>query len=52
MDIKESRKTVKYLDLARELRKQWNIRVSVILVVIGALGTFLYAWKGDFKNLK
>ena len=28
----------KYFDLARELRKQWNIKMTVIPMVIGALG--------------
>ena len=36
---KESEKKDKYLDLARELKKLWNINVTVIPVVIGALGT-------------
>ena len=31
----------KYLDLARELKKLWKMRVTVIPVVLGALGTFL-----------
>ena len=39
--IKENEKIDKYLDFARELRKLWNIRVMVILMVVGALGTFL-----------
>ena len=28
-----------YLDLARELKKLWNMRVTVIPIVIGELGT-------------
>ena len=36
---KESEKKDKYLDLARELKKQWNIKVTAILIVIGALST-------------
>ena len=35
--LKESKKKDKYLDLTRELKKLWNIKVMVI--VIGALGT-------------
>ena len=31
--------SVKYLDLARELKKMWNIRVIVILIVFDVLGT-------------
>ena len=29
----------KYLDLARELKKLWNMKVMVVLIVIGAPGT-------------
>ena len=29
----------KYLDLARELKKLWNMKVTVIPIVIGAFGT-------------
>ena len=29
----------KYLDIARELKKQLNMKVTVIPVVVGALGT-------------
>ena len=32
-------KAVKYQDLRIELQKVWNVKVVVILVVIGALGT-------------
>ena len=39
--IKESKKRHKYLDLARKLRKLWNIRVMVILIVFGTLGKIL-----------
>ena len=37
--MKESKEINKYLDLARELKKLWNIRVMVIPIVIGVLGT-------------
>ena len=37
--LKESEKRGKYLDLARELKKLWNMKVMVIPVVIGVLGT-------------
>ena len=36
--IKDSEKRDKYLDLAWELRKLWNVRVMVIPNVIGMLG--------------
>ncbi len=35
--LKESEKRDKYLDLARELKTLWNIKVTKIPVVIGAL---------------
>ena len=35
----ESEKTDKYLDLARELKKLWNMKVTIVPIVIGALGT-------------
>ena len=29
----------KYFDLARELKKIWNMKVSILPIVIGAFGT-------------
>ena len=37
--VKESEKKDKYLHLARELKKLWNMKVSVIPIVTGALDT-------------
>ena len=37
--LKESEKRDEYLDLARELKKLWNMKVTVIPIAIGALGT-------------
>ena len=37
--MKESEKRGKYLDLARELKKLWNMKVTMIPVVICALDT-------------
>ena len=37
--LKESEMKDKYLDLAREQKKLWNTKVTVIPIVIGALGT-------------
>ena len=39
MKIKESEKREKFLDLAGEQGKLLNIRVTMILIVIGSLGT-------------
>ena len=33
------KKKDKYLDLAQELKKQWNMQVTIIPIVIGAFGT-------------
>ena len=48
INLKESEKKDKYLDLARELKKLWNIKVTIVLIVIGALGTIT---KGLLKGL-
>ena len=37
--LKECEKKDKYLDLARELKKLWNLQVTIIPIVIGAFGT-------------
>ena len=37
--IKEREKKDKYLALVREIKNLWNMKVTVIPVVIGALGT-------------
>ena len=45
----ESEKKDKYLDLARELKKLWNMKVTIVSIVIGALGTIT---KGLLKGLE
>ena len=47
--LKESEKMDKYLDLARKLKKLWNMKVTVISIVIGALGTVT---KGLIKGIE
>ena len=37
--LKEREKKDKYLDLAREIKKLWNMKVTIGPIVIGALGT-------------
>ena len=37
--LKESKKRAKYIDVARELKKLWYMKVTMIPIVIGALGT-------------
>ena len=47
--LKEGEKRDKYLDLARELKKLWNMKVTIIPIVIGAFGTVT---KGLIKGLE
>ena len=39
LKMKENEKIDKYLDLVGELKKIWNMKVKVISIVVGALGT-------------
>ena len=39
INLKDSEKKDKYLDLAREWKKLWNMKVTIVPIVIGALGT-------------
>ena len=42
----------KYLDLTRELKKLWNMKVTIITIVIGAFGTVtkgLEYWEESWK---
>ena len=47
--LKESEKKDKFLDLARELKKLWNMLVTIIPIVIDAFGTVT---KGLLKGLE
>ena len=47
--LKESEKKDKYLDLARELKKLWNMKVKIIAIVIGTFGTLT---EGLLKGLE
>ena len=47
--LKECEKKDKYLDLARELKKLWNMLVTTIPIVIGAFGTVT---KGLLKRVE
>ena len=47
--LKECEKRDKYLDLARELKKLWNMEVTIVPIVIGAFSTVT---KGLLKSLK
>ena len=50
--IKENKERDKYLDLARELRKLWNMKVTVILVVIGAFGMIFKGLERGLEQLE
>ena len=43
------KKKVKYLDLAKELKKLWNMKVTIVPIVFGAFGTVT---KGLLKGLE
>ena len=47
--LKECEKSDKYVDFERELKKNWNMQVSIIPFVIGVFGTVT---KGLLKELK
>ena len=47
--LKECEKKDKYLDLARELKKLWNMQVTIIPIAIGTFGTVT---KGLLKGLE
>ena len=47
--LKECEKRDKYLDLARELKKLWNMKVTIITIVIGAFGMVT---KGLLKGME
>ena len=47
--LKECEKKDKYLDLAKELKKLWNMKATIVPIVIGAFGSIT---KGFLKGLK
>ena len=49
MKLKEYEKKDKYLDFAGELKKLWNMQVTIIPIVIGSFGTVS---KGLLKGLE
>ena len=49
INLKEWEKKDKYLNLARELKKLWNMKMTIVPIVIGALGTIT---KGLLKGLE
>ena len=51
VEAKENEKVQKYQDLARELRKLWQVKVKVVPVVVGALGTIPMALEKHLKEI-
>ena len=49
INLKEREKKDKYQNLAKELKKMWNMKVTIVPIVIGALGTVT---KGLLKGLE
>ena len=49
INLKESEKKDKYIDLVRQLKKLWNMQVIIIPIVIGVFGTVT---KGLLKGLE
>ena len=49
LNLKECAKNDKYLDFTRELKKLWNMKVTIVPIVIGAFGTIT---KGLLKGLE
>ena len=47
--LKECEKKNKYLEIAKELKKIWNMKVTIIPIEIGAFGTVI---KGLLKRLE
>ena len=50
--LKEFEKKHKYLDLARELKKLWNMNVKIIPIVIGAFGTVTKGLLNELEDLE
>ena len=47
----EAGKVEKYKNLARELRKMWEVKTKVIPIVLGALRTVQVRLKGNLKGI-
>ena len=49
---KEAEKVERYQDLARELRRMWEVKTKVVPIVLGALGgTVPLRLKGNLKDI-
>ena len=50
--LKESEKKDKYRDLARELKRLWNMKVTIILIMIGAFGPVTKVLLKELENME
>ena len=50
--LKENEKRDKYLDIARELKKLWSMKVTKIPIVIGALSRIIKGLRRRIENLE
>ena len=50
--LKEYEKKNKYLDLAREVKKLWNVKETIIPIVTGAFGTITKGLLRVLEDLK
>ena len=52
INLKECEKKDKYLDLARELKKLWNMKVTIVPIMIGDFGTITKGLLKDLEDLE
>ena len=52
VDDKEAEKLEKYFDLARELKKLWNMKVTIASLVVRTLGTRAKASEKRLKTIR
>ena len=52
LKIKENEWRYSFLDLAREHKTLWNMKVTMMPIIIGTLEWSLKSWKGNWKNWK
>jgi hypothetical protein len=48
---KEAEKILKYKDLTTEIQRTWNMKLKVILVIIGATGTISKSLREYLRNI-
>jgi len=48
---KEAEKILKYIDLAIEIQRMWNVKPKVIPVIIGATGTISKSFRKYLSNI-